>query len=45
MLLEIQFAEKHSHLFSANASIPMAMDTRVAMVTVRVATAEIAGTR
>jgi hypothetical protein len=45
MLLEIQFAEKHSHLFSANASIPMAMDTRVAMATVRVATAEIAGTR
>jgi hypothetical protein len=39
---EIQFANEHSHLFSANASIPMAMNMRVAMATVRVATAEIA---
>jgi hypothetical protein len=42
---DVQFANERLHLFSANASIPMAMNMRVAMATVRVATAEIVGTR
>ena len=42
---ETQFPNENSQLFSANASIPTAMNTRAAMATVRVVTAEIAGTR